>query len=70
MEHPSEILVSADDLRSRRALMSLFFEEPPTYEEILNGTPKMTWVFELSSEFRPAESQLVTPPGIEPGFTP
>ena len=48
----------------------LVFEETPTYTEILNGTPKLTWIFKLSSEFATKESQLVAPRGIEPRFTP
>jgi site-specific DNA recombinase len=69
MEHPSEILTNAEDLFARRMLLSLFFEETPTYTEILNGTPKLTSLFKLSEEFKRNENQLVTLPGIEPGFS-
>ena len=68
MEHPSKLLTEADNLRSRQQLMSLFFEETPTYEEILSGTPKLTCVFKLSEQFKVNKSQLVTLPGIEPGL--
>lgn len=69
MEHPSKILTEAEDLRSRRTLLSLFFEEIPTYQEILNGTPKLTSLFKLSDEFKANKSQLVTLQGVEPWFS-
>ena len=70
MEHPAEILTNADDLYDRRTLMTLFFEETPTYEEIVSGTPKLTHVFKLSQEYKIDKRQLVTLPGIEPGLQP
>lgn len=69
MEHPAEILTSSDDLESRRALMSLFFEVSPTYMDIVNGTPKLQPLFRLSEDFKQDKSPLVTLPGIEPGLT-
>jgi len=61
MEHPSEILLEPMNISQRRELFSLVFERMPTYTEILNGTPKLTWVFNLSSEFTPTQNQLVSP---------
>jgi hypothetical protein len=40
--------------------MSLFFEEMPTYTEMLNGTPKLTRLFKLSDEFKSNKGQFVT----------
>ncbi len=68
MEHPAEILTNADNLRTRRALMSLFFEEVPTYNEIVSGTPKLQPLFRLSEQFKSNKGHLVTPRGIEPRF--
>lgn len=65
MEHPAELLMNADNLRSRQQLLSLFFEETPTYEEILNGTPKLTCLFRTSEQFKVNKSQLVTLQRIE-----
>ncbi len=59
MEHPAEILLNQEDLRVQRDLFSLVFEQMPTYEEILSGTPKLSNVFNLSSEFTPDKNQLV-----------
>jgi hypothetical protein len=47
--------------RSIEALFGLVFEKMPNYLEILNGTPKLSLVFRLSSDFTPDKSQLVTP---------
>ena len=59
MEHPSEILLDTSDMRAQRALFGLVFQELPTYQEILNGTPKLSLVFKLSSEYAPKKNQLV-----------
>ena len=68
MEHPAELLTKADNLHERQELLSLFFEEVPTYKEILSGTPKLTALFKLSEEFKMNETQLVTLLGIAPRF--
>lgn len=70
MEHPSEILTTADNSYTRRALLTLFFEETPTYFDILNGTPKIQPLFRLSEQFKTNKTQLVTPSGFEPEFSP
>src|SRR3989338_7255913 len=70
MEHPSEILIDTEDMRAQRTLFGLVFEEIPTYQEILNGTPKLSLVFKLSEEFQVNKDHLVTPTGIEPVFVP
>lgn len=66
MEHPSEILMNQRDPRVQRGLFGLVFEKIPTYEQVLTGTPKLSYVFELSSGFVPKKSQLAAPRGIEP----
>lgn len=66
MERPYEILIDNDNLSIKRTLFGLVFEEIPTYQEILNGTPKLSYIFRLSKDFETDKSQLVTLPGIEP----
>jgi hypothetical protein len=61
MEHPTEILLNPTDLKVQRTLFGLVFEQMPTYNEILNGTPKLSWIFELSSGFEPEESSVGEP---------
>ena len=70
MEHPAEILTALDDWRARQAILELIFEVMPTYQEILNGTPKLTPVFALSEQYKVGKTQSVTLPGIEPGLPP
>lgn len=68
MEHPADLLMDPHDLHVQRSLFGLVFEKTPTYEEILNGTPKLSLVFKLSQEFSTLKTQTVTLPGVEPGF--
>ncbi len=70
MEHPVERLVKQKNLSALRGLFRLVFEELPTYEEILNGTPKLSIPYKLSEEFKTAKSLSVTLRGIEPRFKP
>jgi site-specific DNA recombinase len=66
MEHPAEILLNIDNLTKRQALFGLVFEKTPTYDEILNGTPKLTLIFELSANPDKLKSYLARVVGIEP----
>ena len=66
LEHPARFLLNPVNVQQQQALYSLVFEEMPTYEEILNGTPKLTWVFNVSSESETSDSMLVRPVGVEP----
>ena len=59
MEHPAEMLLNAENPMVQRALFGLVFEEVPTYDELISGTPKLTWIFKLSSDFVGQESQYV-----------
>ena len=70
MEHPSEILLNTDNFALQRTLFGLIFEEIPTYQQIVNGTPKLSLVFKLSEDFITSKSQSVTLRGIEPRFEP
>jgi hypothetical protein len=44
-------------------LFSLIFEELPSYTNIVNGTAKMAWIFDISS-VNPQYSNLVRLPGL------
>ena len=65
MEHPSEVLMTVDDMRVQRILFGLVFEDLPTYPEILNGTPKLSLAFKLSENYLDTKSQYVTLQRIE-----
>ena len=68
MEHPAEMLLNPTNTDVQAKLFELVFERMPTYEEVLNGTPKLSYVFELSSNFKPDKNQWVTLRGVEPRF--
>ena len=63
MEHPVERLIKQKNLHALRGLFSLVFEELPTYDQILNGTPKLSLPYKLSEEFRDTKSLSVTQVG-------
>lgn len=69
MEHPVDMLVKQKDLSALRGLFSLVFDELPTYEEIVNGTPKLSLPYKLSEEFAVNKDLSVTLQGVEPCFS-
>lgn len=66
MEHPSEMLINTENSIKKQALFGLVFEETPTYEDILNGTPKLTPIFALSCASHNEKSLNARDEGIEP----
>lgn len=69
MEHPLEMLADNSNPYKQKALWGLFFEETPTYTEIVNGTPKLSPIVRLSSKTESDKTQLVTLRGVEPRLT-
>lgn len=70
MERPANLLLNSTNISSREALFRLVFEQMPTYQEIINGTAKLAWIFKLSSEFVTNKGQLVRVPRLERGTSP
>ncbi len=68
MEHPVDMLVKQKNLPALRGLFGIVFEELPTYEEIVNGTPKLSLPYRLSDEFHKNKSLNVTLRRIELRF--
>ena len=66
MEHLEDLLLDSRNMNMQQALFGLVFEVLPTYEEILNGTPKLTLVLELSETFKTQKSSVVGDRGLEP----
>ena len=70
MEQPAKMLLNPTNMQQQQALFGLVFEEIPTYSEILNGTPRLTWIFKLTSGFPKGfpkgKSQVVDPAGLGP----
>jgi len=58
MEHPGEIIINQENYQARESLYNLFFEVLPTYFDILNGTPKLTWIFRLTEPNQTPENLL------------
>jgi DNA invertase Pin-like site-specific DNA recombinase/polyhydroxyalkanoate synthesis regulator phasin len=68
MEHPAELLLNNDNPIKKQALFGLVFEETPTYKDILNGTPKLTPIFALSSTSDDVKSLNAPRSGLELNF--
>lgn len=69
MEHPAKLLLDDEEpvnINQKQALFGLVFDEFPTYQEIVNGTPKLSLIFELSQANKDKKSVMVPPLGIEP----
>ncbi len=66
MEHLEELLIVEDKPEQQKQLFRLAFEQTPTYEEIVNGTPKLACVFELNEQYRTSKSLDVSRQGFEP----
>lgn len=69
MEHHEELLLNKENQPLQKRLLSLVFDEQPTYDDILNGTPKISFIFAKTKEPALAGSLLVALRGIEPLFT-
>lgn len=70
MEHPSKILEDINSEHELIAVAGLIFERFPTYTELVNGTPKLSFIFKVSEQFKVDETQLVTLRRIELRFYP
>jgi site-specific DNA recombinase len=69
MEHPAEALLNTVNTRQQESLYSIVFDELPTITQMVNGTPKLSWIFRLSQRSETPESVLAGPPGIGPGLS-
>jgi hypothetical protein len=65
MEHPAELLLKAETPSQQQAMYSLVFDGLPTYDEIVDGTPKLTWIFRGFSWSDADESLSVRLKGLE-----
>lgn len=65
MEHLEFLLLQSENMTKQQAMFGLLFEEFPTYDEIVNGTPKLSLVFELSQAYAKGKTRLVAPTRIE-----
>jgi len=63
LEHLPELLLNPENPTQQLNLFSLIFEELPSYANIVNGTAKMAWIFDIST-ITPQKSMLVRSPGF------
>jgi hypothetical protein len=66
VEHPADALVDVNSYEHQIAVNKLFFEEFPTYDDIVNRTPKLTLFFKLLSSENIDEDVDVSLLVIEP----
>lgn len=67
MEHLSDLLIVPNNPLQQKALFNHIFESMPTYEDILNGTLKLSQCFELNQQKTLSKSLMVSRTGLEPG---
>lgn len=68
MERIDILLIDTDNSEQQRCLFELVFNKMPTYDEIANRTVELSQSFKLNQQPALSKSQMVTPPGIEPGL--
>ncbi len=66
MEHLKDLLIEGTNQLKDAAMFGLIFNEVPTYEDLVNGTPSLAPVFELNRDYQNTKSLNVTPTGLEP----
>jgi site-specific DNA recombinase len=66
VEHPVKMLANNKNPYTQSALFDLVFDSPLTYAQIINGTPKLSFIFKLSDTKQSDKSAMVTLRGIEP----
>lgn len=70
MELPEKALVDKDNPLRQKQLFQLFFEDLPTYQELVSGTAKKHFLFNskfiVETPQNDRESQKGRLPGIEP----
>ncbi len=66
MERFEDLLLGSDNPLQNAALFGLIFDEPPTYQELLDGTVKLAPLFKLNEAYKQGKSMTVGPRGVEP----
>ncbi len=66
MEHLEDLLIGSPNPLQNAALFGLLFEETPSYQELIDGTPKLACLFKLNEDFRSTNTFDVSRTGFEP----
>ncbi|EKE00173.1 MAG: NUDIX hydrolase [uncultured bacterium] len=65
MAHPGDLLLSQTEPHMREVVFKAIFNTLPTWEDLINGTPDLSLLFNLSKENYAEKVNLVTPARIE-----
>ena len=68
MEHPLRHLKDPYNVERQQELWNLVFDQPPTYDQIANGTPSLSLVFKLNRDFEDLWSLKVRVRGFRWNF--
>jgi len=66
MEHLEDLLLNGPNPQKNAAMFGLLFDEVPTYQELIDGTPKLACLFKLNEDFTTTKSLDVSREGLEP----
>ena len=66
MEQPKEIVENIDSTDIKLRLAKSFFKELPTYEDLVNGTAKLSCIFALKNRIDTSKVEMVSQGGFEP----
>jgi site-specific DNA recombinase len=61
MEHLEDLLIVEGKPEQQKLLFQLLFEERPTYDELINGTPKLACIYDLNTTSSYSKEDLVNP---------
>ncbi len=64
LEHLEELILGGSNLLKRADYFGLIFEKPPTYEELVSGTPKLAPFIGLKDDFGSSLVPMCEPGGI------
>lgn len=66
IEHLEDLLLGGSNPIKNASLFGLLFDEKPTYEELINRTPKLACLFKLNDDYKKTKSLDVSRLGLEP----
>lgn len=66
VEHLEALVLKTNDIHVLRSFWGLVFPKPPTLEELRNGTPQISPIFELKEILQDKDSFMAGAVGIEP----
>lgn len=65
MEHLEDLIINTLNPKQTGTLFGLMFEEKPTYQELVNGTPKLAPLFKLNEEWEHSKEHSVRRLGLD-----